>query len=91
MRPIDADELKALRDLYIQGKLLFDGNEYDLIDKCPTIDVEPVRHSTWNFTPDGVTFCVNCGKSLDLRTLYTTMKFNYCLHCGAKMDGEVRT
>ena len=45
MRIIDADELKALRELYIQGKLQFIGNEYDLIDKCPTIEAEPVRHT----------------------------------------------
>lgn len=44
MRLIDADALKELRHNYIQGKIKFDGNEYDLIDKCPTIDaVEVVR------------------------------------------------
>ena len=47
MKIIDADELKALRELYIQGKLQFVENEYDLIDKCPTIDAEPVRHGRW--------------------------------------------
>lgn len=35
MRPIDADELKELRDKYIRGEINFD-DEYDLIDKCPT-------------------------------------------------------
>lgn len=38
MRPIDADELKKLRDKYIRGEIKFD-DEYDLIDKCPTIDI----------------------------------------------------
>ena len=43
-RLIDANALKRLRDDYIQGRIKFDGNEYDLIDKCPTIDaVEVVR------------------------------------------------
>ena len=34
MRPIDADELKKIREDYIQGKLNFQGNEYDMIDLC---------------------------------------------------------
>lgn len=42
MRPIDADELKELRDKYIRGEIKFDGDEYDLIDKCPTIEVAPM-------------------------------------------------
>lgn len=41
MRPIDADELKKLREKYIRGKIKFD-DEYDLIDKCPTIDISPI-------------------------------------------------
>ena len=42
MRLIDADELKKLRHEVIQGRIKFDGNEYDLIDKCPTVDAVPV-------------------------------------------------
>lgn len=41
MRPIDAYELKKLRDKYIRGEIKFD-DEYDLIDKCSTIDAVPV-------------------------------------------------
>ena len=41
MRPIDADELKNLRDKNIHGEIKFD-DEYDLIDKCPTIDISPI-------------------------------------------------
>lgn len=41
MRPINADELKELRDKYIHGKINFD-NEYDMIDKCPTIDISSI-------------------------------------------------
>ena len=41
MRPIDADELKKLRDKYMRGEIKFD-DEYDLIDKCPTIDISPI-------------------------------------------------
>ena len=42
MRLIDADALKKLRHNVIQGLVKFDGNEYDLIDKCPTVDAVPV-------------------------------------------------
>lgn len=41
MRLIDANELKELRDKYIRGEIKFD-DEYDLIDKCPTIDISPI-------------------------------------------------
>lgn len=41
MRLIDANELKKLRDKYIRGEIKFD-DEYDLIDKCPTIDISPI-------------------------------------------------
>lgn len=41
MRLIDADELKKLREKYIRGEIKFD-DEYDLIDKCPTIDISPI-------------------------------------------------
>ena len=85
MRIIDADELKALRELYIQGKLQFVENEYDLIDKCPTIDAEPVRHGRWLEAEKGVFpkycgKCSECGKVRD--------KENYCPNCGAKMRLE---
>lgn len=42
MRPINADELKELRDKYIREEIKFDGNEWDLIDKCPTLDISPI-------------------------------------------------
>ena len=83
MRIIDADELKALRELYIQGKLQFVENEYDLIDKCPTIDAEPVRHGRWVPTRPYMhsTKCTVCGNIWDLET-------PRCPSCGAKMDLE---
>ena len=40
-RRIDADDLKTLRDKYIRGEIKFD-DEYDLIDKCPTVDISPI-------------------------------------------------
>lgn len=53
MRPIDADELKKLRDKYIRGEIKFD-DEYDLIDKCPTIDaVHVVRCKDCKYHDEG--------------------------------------
>ena len=73
MRIIDADELKALRELYIQGKLQFVENEYDLIDKCPTIDAEPVRHGRWIRCKgkSNLWYCSECGEKI----LYNPNKY----------------
>ena len=83
MRLIDADELKKeLKDMDI---VLANHNVEDWIDEQPTIDAEPVRHGKWERIPYsfvGGYRCSCCGaKSLD-------DNFDYCGHCGAKMDGE---
>ena len=44
-RWIDADDLKTLRDKYIRGEIKFD-DEYDLIDKCPNVDISPIIPET---------------------------------------------
>ena len=94
MRLIDADELKKLRDDYIQGKIKFDGNENDLIDRCPTVDAEPVRHGEWKYRQVrklnskgelinycSIPYCSECGRE------YGTIRdIPYC-NCGAKMNG----
>ena len=40
-RLIDANALKDLRDKYIRGEIHFD-DEYDMVDRCPTVDAEVV-------------------------------------------------
>lgn len=40
-RLIDANALKDLRNKYIRGEIHFD-DEYDLVDRCPTVDAEVV-------------------------------------------------
>ena len=82
MRLIDADALKELRHEYIQGRIKFDGNEYDLIDKCPTIEAEPVKHGKW--MPCGFgkeIMCSVCGCELKGGWWY-----RHCPDCGANMD-----
>lgn len=61
MRLINGDTLKELRDKYMRGEISFD-NEGDLIDKCPTIDAEPVtrcRNCHNAITIDCVLYCTH--------------------------------
>ena len=62
---------------------------HDMIVDCnhykPTADVEEVKHGKWkvnvgmNFNKERI--CPICGK--EIKGNY----WNYCPHCGAKMDG----
>ena len=85
-RYIDADELKNLRDKYIRGEAQFD-DEYDLIDKCPTIYAVPVVYGHWETNsdrPDSL-ICSVCKCGFDM---WKHDPHNYCPNCGSKMDGE---
>lgn len=59
------------------------------------IDVEPVRHGRWEekfFTNDRQRVCSVCHCTVRQPSYDKgeTALFNYCPHCGAKMDGERR-
>ena len=90
-RYIDADKLK---DLYQP----IDGKEYKIssdilrlnIDDMPTVDVEKVRHGKW-----GKQVLVedefgdrHIGYICPVCKTFVPNRGNYCLECGAKMDGE---
>lgn len=83
MRPIDADELKRMRDDYIRGVILFK-NEGDMIDQCPTLNVEPIRYGLWLKEEligcEPYYLCSLCGK-------LHYQDYNFCNNCGAKMNG----
>lgn len=59
------------------------------VEGIPAADVSPVRHGRW--THDGQRVrcgvdwwhCSNCGSLAS----GVEIKFRYCPHCGAKMDG----
>lgn len=89
MRPINADELKELRDKYIRGEIQFDGNEYDMIDKCPTIDVAPVARGQWMHLGGDEWFCSACGFVISTEGSWEKPTKKYCEDCGAKMEGEL--
>lgn len=85
MRLIDADNLK--KDL--DAEIIFDSRDRyrirDLIDIQMTIEAEPVRRGRWIVRDNPCTnwykvACSKCGYG-------GVMTWNYCTHCGARMDG----
>ena len=88
-RLIDADELKELRDKYIRGEVQFN-DEYDLIDKCPTIDAVPVVHGRWAHLGGDEWCCSVCGFVITTEGSWDKPTKKYCEDCGAKMDGGYR-
>ena len=98
-RLIDADALKELRHDIIQGSIKFDGNEYNMIDKCPTIDAVVVVHGQWEKVPPYTSLGGEYKKALicsECHSFFVSdgnkpwQLHNYCPNCGAKMDGERR-
>lgn len=64
--------------------VFFDG-VMTMVDTAPAVDAEPVRHGKWvdNGLPNSMlSKCSECGM------LHGACTFNYCPHCGAKMDGD---
>lgn len=95
MRLIDADALKKLRHDYIQGRIKFNGSEYDLIDKCPTIDPESLRpQGEWVKSEDdycglNIIKCSLCREEwcFEVDDDVENLNYHYCPNCGAKMKG----
>lgn len=76
-----SDKQKAL-----VGRILF------MIDNMPTINVEPVKHGRWKHSeteglPTNRFVCSECYGLTIVSTYRNRCMFNYCPHCGAKMDG----
>lgn len=81
MRLIDADELTfdGLIDSICQGQA------EEVVAEAPTIEAEPVRRGRWIVRDNPCTnwykvACSKCGYG-------GVMTWNYCTHCGARMDG----
>ena len=72
----------SLKDaIYIDGVMA-------VIETLPAADVEPVRHGEWVDTPNGTeTICSYCKADWNVFD-NDTYRFNYCPHCGAKMERE---
>lgn len=97
MRPIDADALVAKMkayDIWHETEYqdgYFDGFSDGIseVEEAPTIEAELVKHGRW-IRPEGYCWrpeCSECGyygSAID----EPVIPFNYCPHCGAKMDLE---
>ena len=90
---------EALNEEILHGKnkpTIYDGAQaVEWIEVCiknaPTADVQEVRHGKWIYV-DGVLDwadykCSECGY-IEKFGDYTCF-YNYCPHCGAKMDKEI--
>ena len=71
----------------------------DSIDSQPDADVEPIRHAHWEAQEYEFLTCSKCGESYytgydctpDAKEkLENGDCYNYCPHCGAKMDESVK-
>lgn len=87
-RYIDADKLKEnickrVNNSVIRGWL------NRLINDTPAADVVEVKHSEWHTNTvrmNSITItCSNCHRTEEISV---TNDFEYCPHCGAKMDRE---
>lgn len=57
-----------------------------IIDEIPAADVAEVKHSGWILHKDGSGTCKQCGFTQRNVWDYDNWQ-NFCVHCGAKMDG----
>ena len=90
MRPIDADALPRLTQIYeFNGKRMErEIVDAKFIDNAPTMEAEPTVHAEWvTVYGDHLSMgnrvwglaCSNCGRIGEVS--------RYCPYCGAKMDG----
>ena len=84
MRLIDADKITITRQDYV-GALTLKERLRRLLESQPTVDAEPVRHGHWVRNDNGTYSCSECQSWIPNEQRYYA---RYCLHCGAKMDGE---
>ena len=66
----------------------------EFVRNRPAVDAKPVRHAQWKATNCRGTLCdtyvcSECGNMVTQAEGYTySCTYNYCPHCGARMDGE---
>lgn len=69
------------------------------LNAIPAVDAAPVRHGQWaerrvdeleDSTIDAwqSARCMNCGKYHTTPYMYSFTDYQFCPHCGAKMDGD---
>lgn len=92
MRLIDADALLEQLDRYV---VLAADDVRSKIKCAPTVDAEPVRHGKWEkhlIEREEYLYykivCSCCGGKPLYDEYGSPHHSDYCMHCGAKMDGE---
>ena len=95
MRLIDAD--KFIEYLGLDGDDAREENLGEIVtfedfDRQETVDAEPVRHGRWGDVSDYYDTIYRCSACSEEFTLIEGTPqdnlYNYCPHCGAKMDLE---
>lgn len=91
MRLIDADDTRDDFAKTVCAECLDDKNNIranriiDAFDDLPTVNAKPVRHGRLVNSNNPCYFKFSCcGAKVD-KTV--TLRFDYCYHCGAKMEG----
>lgn len=93
MQVIDRDTLTNKAEILYQhtesGKIIpWSAVRVCEINNIKTVDAEPVRHAYWYDSEfDGFAGCSHCHKEVTSEEFPPT--YDYCPHCGAKMDLEV--
>ena len=92
LRPLNDEPEDMMSDEYFEWDNMCSGDMLnkvlETVEAFPAIDAEPVRHSYWDDSSDGITpYCSVCGMSHNC--LNRTP--GYRPNCGAKMDGGTKT
>ena len=83
-------ERKALRDtLYDADAITMSGVK--ILNQFPVADVAPVRHGRWVRIPHKLArVCSVCNRDEPCKFADIDADvYDYCPHCGAKLDGEL--
>ena len=86
-RLIDAEKLWLTTEYTEDGKVHKYYEQFE-VDNAPTIAAEDVKHGKWRLSKyyPHIISCDVCGEPYELSN--SMEHWNYCPHCGAKMDGE---
>lgn len=94
MRLIDADALeirKAKREIFSNPSFADGWNSViDIIQCAPTVNAEPIRQGHWIYKDYCVWICSECRENPTRGLGFVQAEehlYEYCPHCGAKMDG----
>lgn len=98
MRLIDADALLETLNDYILENLFEGGSVVEkgyiaeglsaaIVRIKGAATIEPVKHGCWTCI-DGCPQCSECSEFITDLPEEDCMLFEYCPHCGAKMDGD---